>query len=151
MSGAETYPFPLVPHMHTKSFGNLKFSLVIFNYKKTLGRAIQRLSAFLFILFFNFLWAIQLHYTDWGHIFLLINQMDKENKSNTVLNHFNKNFQIYNCPVSLGCRICWLYFCRGVRPPSNEATSWLWVVTCNAWEQDPGGWAVCDTVVKMVT
>ena len=28
--------------------------------------------------------------------------------------------QLYNCPVSWGCRIHWLHLCRGVRPPPNE-------------------------------
>ena len=41
---------------------------------------------------------------------------------------------------------------RGKMSPSlNEATCWLWVVTHNAWGQDPGSWAFHDPAAKAVT
>ena len=36
-------------------------------------------------------------------------------------------------PVCWGCRIRQLYLCRGVRPLSNQASYWLWVVTHNCY------------------
>ena len=44
---------------------DLQFFLVFFNYNKNLSLTVGRLSAFLFINWFNsnFLWAVQLHYT----------------------------------------------------------------------------------------
>ena len=46
---------------------------------------------------------------------------------------------IYTRPVGWGCRIRRLHFCRGVRPPPNEATCWLWVATRKALGWNPGG------------
>ena len=40
--------------------------------------------------------------------------------------------------------------CRGVTP-HNETTCWPWVATRNAWERDPGGWAVHDLAAKEAT
>ena len=39
----------------------------------------------------------------------------------------------------------------GIKPLPNDATSWSWAVTWNNSEQNPGGWAVCKSVRKMVT
>ena len=35
-------------------------------------------------------------------------------------------------------------------PHLNKVTYWLWVVTRNAWGRETGGWAVLDTLTKMV-
>ena len=61
----ESHPLALAPHMSTKMFWDLQFSLVIINHNKNLG-----LTAFSIIcLFFNFnfLWAVQLRYWSMRH------------------------------------------------------------------------------------
>ena len=45
-------------------------------------------------------------------------------------------------PVSLGCKICRLHFCKGLRPsPSPQWVSWIW------WSCNPELWGKCSTLL----
>ena len=67
----EDHPLPLVPYM-LRRFWDLQFFLVIFNYNKRLGLTwlfgdwllfYSFIHLFYFFFNFNFLWAVQLHYS----------------------------------------------------------------------------------------
>ena len=80
--------------------------------------------------------------------------MPKRNKIKYwVRNQFSTKLKTF-CSVCWGCGKCQLRFSREVSPPFpniHKATYCPWVASCNAWGQDPGGWAVCGLVTKEVT
>ena len=80
VSGAETYPFPLVSNLRRR-FRNSGFFVVIFYYHECFSLAIWRLSNLLIYLFIylfdiNFLWAVQLRYISktWVYIYIYMNE-----------------------------------------------------------------------------
>ena len=50
------------------------------------------------------------------------------------------------CPISWGCRICWLHLCRGVKPsPPPPQRGYLLAVGGNPWYLRIGSWWLSST------